>query len=153
MGVTLVGHFLGAAGQEARFAPDLAETVAWGDARYREIMAQVLRVADERGLPRPEIPEPAPFDGAAPERVSLDGFGAVVFAGGFRPDFRSWLPWPDAFDDLGFPIQVDGASSVVDGLFFVGTHFLRTRKSSTLFGVGEDAAIVARTIAERVASA
>jgi putative flavoprotein involved in K+ transport len=36
---------------------------------------------------------------------------------------------------------------VVDGLFFVGTHFLRTRKSSTLFGVGEDAAIVARTIA------
>jgi putative flavoprotein involved in K+ transport len=150
MGVTLVGHFLGAAGPEARFAPDLAETVAWGDARHREIMAQVLRVADERGLPRPEIAEPAPFDGAAPERVSLDGFGAVVFAGGFRPDFRSWLPWADAFDELGFPIQVDGASTVVDGLFFVGTHFLRTRKSSTLFGVGEDAAIVARTIATQV---
>ncbi len=153
MGVTLVGHFLGAAGHQARFAADLADTVAWGDARYREIMAQVLRVADERGLLRPEIPEPPPFDGAAPERVSLDGFGAVVFAGGFRPDFRSWLPWPDAFDELGFPIQVDGASTVVDGLFFVGTHFLRTRKSSTLFGVGEDAAIVARTIAEGMTSA
>ena len=55
-------------------------------------------------------------------------------------------PWADAFDGLGFPIQLDGASTVVDGLFFVGTHFLRTRKSSTLFGVGEDAAIVARTI-------
>jgi len=77
----------------------------------------------------------------------------VVFAGGFRPDFRSWLPWAEAFDDLGFPIQVDGASTVVDGLYFVGTHFLRTRKSSTLFGVGEDAAIVARAIAERVTSA
>jgi len=153
MGVTLVGHFLGAAGREARFAPDLADTAAWGDARYREIIAQVLRVADEHGLPGPEIVDPGPFDGAAPERLSLDGFGAVVFAGGFRPDFRSWLPWAEAFDDLGFPIQVDGASTVVDGLYFVGTHFLRTRKSSTLFGVGEDAAIVARAIAERVTSA
>jgi putative flavoprotein involved in K+ transport len=153
MGVTLVGHFLGAVGPEARFAPDLADTAAWGDARYGEIIQQVLRVADERRLPRPEIVEPASFDGSAPERVSLDGFGAVVFAGGFRPDFRSWLPWADAFDDLGFPIQLDGASTVVDGLFFVGTHFLRTRKSSTLFGVGDDAAVVARTIAERTTSA
>jgi Pyridine nucleotide-disulphide oxidoreductase len=149
MGVTLVGHFLGANGREVRFAPDLAETLAWGDDRYREIRALVLRVADEHGLPRPEMADPAPFDGAAPERVSLAGFGAVVFAGGFRPDFRSWLPWADAFDELGFPVQVDGASTVVDGLFFVGTHFLRTRKSSTLFGVGDDAAIVARTIAGR----
>ncbi len=153
MGVTLVGHFRGATGRRARFAPDLAETVAWGDARYRELMGQVLRVAGEHGLPRPEVPDPAPFDGAAPEEVDLDGFGAVVFAGGFRPDFRSWLPWADAFDEMGFPIQVDGASTVIDGLHFIGTHFLRTRKSSTLFGVGEDAAIVARTIAERTASA
>jgi hypothetical protein len=48
---------------------------------------------------------------------------------------------------------VDGASTVVAGLYFVGTHFLRTRKSSTLFGVGDDAAVVARTIAERTTSA
>jgi putative flavoprotein involved in K+ transport len=152
MGVTLVGHFLGAAGHQARFAPDLADTVAWGDARYRELMGLLLRAADERGLSRPEIADPGPFDDAAPEGVSLDGFGAVVFAGGFRPDFRSWLPWADAFDELGFPIQLDGVSTVVEGLFFVGTHFLRTRKSSTLLGVGEDAAMVARTIAGRMAS-
>ncbi|MDR3545331.1 MAG: NAD(P)-binding domain-containing protein [Candidatus Limnocylindrales bacterium] len=153
MGVTLVGRFLGAAGSEARFAADLADSVAWGDARFREIKREVLRVAAERGLPRPEIAEPAPFPGSAPERVSLDGYGAVVFAGGFRPDFRSWLPWTDAFDDLGFPVQVDGASTVVDGLYFVGTHFLRTRKSSTLLGVGDDAAVVARAIAGRTTSA
>jgi putative flavoprotein involved in K+ transport len=151
MGVTLVGHFLGAAGHQARFAPDLAHTGAWGDARYRELMGLMHQAADERGLPRPEIADPGPFDGAAPEGVSLDGFGAVVFAGGFRPDFRSWLPWADAFDESGFPIQFDGVSTVVDGLFFVGTHFLRTRKSSTLLGVGEDAAMVARTIAGRMA--
>jgi putative flavoprotein involved in K+ transport len=77
----------------------------------------------------------------------LAGFGAVIFASGFRPDFRSWLPWPGAFDDGGFPIQVDGASTVIPGLYFVGIHFLRKRKSSLLCGVGEDATIVARDIA------
>jgi hypothetical protein len=49
--------------------------------------------------------------------------------------------------------QVDGASTVVDGLFFVGSHFLRKRKSSTLLGVGEDAAIVAQSIADRMTAA
>jgi hypothetical protein len=69
--------------------------------------------------------------------------------GGFRPDYRSWLPWEDAFDDLGFSIQADGASTVVDGLYFVGVPFLRKRKSPLLLGVGEDAAVVALTIAGR----
>jgi putative flavoprotein involved in K+ transport len=48
---------------------------------------------------------------------------------------------------MGFPLTRDGASTVVPGLFFCGVHFLRKRKSSTLFGVGEDAEIVARSIA------
>ncbi|MCP4381373.1 MAG: hypothetical protein GY798_08145 [Hyphomicrobiales bacterium] len=76
-------------------------------------------------------------------------FGTVLFTGGFRPDFRSWLPWPDAFDDQGFPLQRDGTSTVVDGIHFVGLHFLRKRKSALLCGVGEDAGIVAETIATR----
>jgi putative flavoprotein involved in K+ transport len=48
---------------------------------------------------------------------------------------------------MGFPLTDDGASTVVPGLFFCGVHFLRKRKSSVLFGVGEDAAIVARSVA------
>jgi len=53
----------------------------------------------------------------------------------------------EAFDEMGFPIQVDGLSSTVPGLYFCGVHFLRKRKSSLLMGVGEDAAIVAASIA------
>jgi putative flavoprotein involved in K+ transport len=149
MGVTLTGHFEGAGDGVARFAPDLTETVAWGDAAYIEVMGAFQELAARLGMPRPVIEDPAPFDDAAPERVPLGGFGSVIFAGGFRPDYRSWLPWPDAFDDLGFPIQTDGASTVVDGLYFVGVPFLRKRKSPLLIGVGEDASIVARAIAER----
>jgi putative flavoprotein involved in K+ transport len=148
-GVLLLGHFLGAEGRLARFAPDLGASVAWGDDRYREMMELVRKLVDERGLPMPEIEEPAPFDGRAPEELDLSGFGSVLFAGGFRPEYARWVHVPGAFDDLGFPLHVEGASTAVAGLFFVGVHFLRTRKSSLLCGVGEDAAIVASQVASR----
>jgi putative flavoprotein involved in K+ transport len=54
---------------------------------------------------------------------------------------------PGAFDEMGFPIHHEGESTVAPGLHFVGVHFLRTRKSSLLYGVGEDASIVAGRIA------
>jgi putative flavoprotein involved in K+ transport len=104
--------------------------------------------ATERGLTQPELPDPEPFDPSAPEELDLNGFGAVIFAGGFRPDHASWVHCPGAFDELGFPVHDDGASTVAPGLYFVGVHFLRKRKSSLLIGVGEDAEIVARQIAE-----
>jgi putative flavoprotein involved in K+ transport len=153
MGVTLTGRFLGVEGGQLRFAADLGDSVAWGDERYRQFMDVFRKLAAERGLPPPEIPEPEPFDPRAPERLPLSGFGVVVFTGGFRPDYGALVPRPDAFDGLGFPVQRDGASTVVDGLYFVGAHFLRKRKSSLLVGVGEDAALVARTIASRTAAA
>ncbi len=148
-GVLLLGHFLGAEGRIARFAPDLGASVAWGDDRYRELMDLVRKLALDRGLPMPEIEEPAPFDGHPPEELDLSGYGSVLFAGGFRPDYGRWVHVPGAFDDLGFPLHVEGASTAAPGLFFVGVHFLRTRKSSLLYGVGEDAAIVAAQVASR----
>ena len=149
-GVVLAGHFLGASDHAVRFAGDLGESVAWGDERNRELMDRIRATAAELGSPAPDIREPEPFVTEASEQVSLEGFGAVLFAGGFRPSYRAWLPWPDAFDELGFPIHRDGASTIVDGLYFVGVHFLRKRKSALLIGVGEDAAIVARAIGEGV---
>ena len=47
---------------------------------------------------------------------------------------------------MGFPITDNGASTVVPGMYFCGVHFLRKRQSAVLFGVGEDAAIVAESI-------
>ena len=146
MGVTLTGRFLGAEGGQVRFAPDLQASVSWGDQRYRDIMKLIERFAAEHEIDLPASGEPETFSAHAPERLDLSDFGVVIFTGGFRPDYRSWLPWPDAFDDLGFPLQRDGVSTVVPGLFFMGVHFLRKRKSSLLFGVGEDAAIVSRHV-------
>lgn len=145
-GVTLLGHFQGTDGSQARFADDLASTVAWGDDRYRDFIGLVRKLVASRGLPMPVMREPASFDADAPTKIDLSRVGAVIFAGGFRPDYRRWIQIPGAFDDLGFPIHVEGTSSVADALCFVGVHFLRKRKSSLLCGVGEDAAIVARNI-------
>ena len=146
-GVTLAGRFLGASGHTARFADDLAESVAAGDERWLQL-AQLFRgLVEQRGLEPVELPDPEPFHGRGPEDLDLRDVGAVVFTSGFRPDYRSWLPWPEAFDELGFPVHENGASTVVPGLYFVGVHFLRKRKSSLLVGVGEDAALVADAVA------
>jgi len=147
-GVTLVGHFLGAEDGRAHFAPDLADSVAFGDARYNDTREKITKLCAERGIPVPEMPDPPAFDGRAPRAIDLGGCGAVIFTSGFRPDYSSWVHF-DAFDEIGFPIHEDGASTVVPGLYFCGVHFLRKRQSSLLIGVGEDAALVASKVAER----
>ena len=55
-GVTLLGHFLGADGRRARFAPDLGDSVAWGDERNAQLMDLVRKLVAERGLPAPGDP-------------------------------------------------------------------------------------------------
>ncbi len=151
-GVTLLGHFIGGEGHRARFARDLAETVAWADQRHAELIGLVKKVAAERALPVPKIAEPPAFSAQAPEHLDLRRCGAVIFASGFRPDYASWVHVPGAVDELGFPLHHEGASTAVDGLHFVGVHFLRKRKSALLIGACEDAPIVARQIAARGSS-
>jgi putative flavoprotein involved in K+ transport len=149
MGVVLLGHLVGVEGHRARFRPDLSESLAWSDQRYFQLLELFSTFAVASGMPKPEVPEPAPIEGDARETLNLKGFAAIVLAGGFRPDYESWVDIPGAFDQLGFPIHAEGASPVADGLYFIGVHFLRKRKSSSFTGVAEDAAIVARRIAER----
>lgn len=146
-GVNLLGHFAGAEGRRASFHNDLDRSVEWGDDRYRQLRELFTRFAGEQGLAPPEMPDPPPFSAEEREHLDLAGFGAIVFAGGFRPDYASWAAVDGAFDELGFPVHDDGASTVAPGLYFVGVHFLRTRKSSLFLGVGDDARVVAETIA------
>ena len=150
-GVTLVGRFSGAEDGQLRFVDDLAESIAWGDARYGDFSRLVERLCTERGLAVPELPDPAPFVADPSPSVDARSIGTVIFSGGFRPDY-SWIHVTGGFDQMGFPAQVDGASTAVPGLFFVGVHFLRTRKSSLLCGVGEDAAIVAGGVTRHLAT-
>jgi putative flavoprotein involved in K+ transport len=77
--------------------------------------------------------------------IARDGIGAVIWTSGYRPDY-GWVKAP-VFDDMGFPVQTDGRTKV-PGLYFMGVHWMRKGKSAILYGVGEDAEIVVRNIAE-----
>jgi putative flavoprotein involved in K+ transport len=149
-GIQLTGRFGGVEDGHVYFERDLDESVAWGDARYNDFADLVRKTAAAKSIPTPEMPPPPPFVHEPPERLPLSQFRTVIFAGGFRPDYASWVELPNAFDEMGFPIQVDGSSTVIPGLYFAGVHFLRKRQSSLLYGVGEDARIVAQAIASNL---
>jgi putative flavoprotein involved in K+ transport len=151
LGVTLVGRFIGAEDGRAHFAPDLHESVAFGDARHSDLRNLITKSCLVRSVPAPTMPDPPPFQANPPSSIDLRDLGAVIFTTGFRPDYSGWVQPSNAFDEAGFPIQVDGSSTIVPGLHFMGVHFQRKRKSATLFGVAEDAAVLAEhlTIAGR----
>ena len=51
-------------------------------------------------------------------------------------------------DQDRYPIQKQGVTDI-PGLYFLGLHFLYKRRSGLLWGVGEDAAHVAKAIDTR----
>jgi putative flavoprotein involved in K+ transport len=126
-----------------RFAEDLAQSVAFGDARYED-MRRLVR--GRLGSVADDLPDPEPFRCTRTESLPVTSFGAVILTSGFRPDYRGWVQLP-VFDELGFPVVEDDLTTAVPGLYFCGVHFMRTRRSALLFGVGADAALVAAAVA------
>jgi putative flavoprotein involved in K+ transport len=148
-GVQLLGRFVGVDDGRAHFAQDVAASVAFGDARYAEVCELIRKGCAAASTRPPEMVPPPPFHADSPQALPLAGFGTAIFTSGFRPDYASWVRFPEAFDDAGFPIQQDGSSTIVRRLHFMGVHFQRKRKSATLLGVAEDATVLAETIAKR----
>ncbi len=145
-GVMLLGRFAGCEDGIAYFAHDLEESVAFGDARYGDVCGLIRRTCIEKGMDVPDMPPPSPFTSSAPASLDVRRFGAVIFTSGYRPAYASWIHVAGGFDELGYPIQRDGSSTVVPGLHFMGVHFQRKRKSASFLGVAEDAAILAERI-------
>jgi putative flavoprotein involved in K+ transport len=146
-GAELLGRFLGAADGTLRFADDLSASADFGDARWADFRAFADAYCIRTGTPKPEYDTPPPM--RIKTRVELDmrrdGISTVIWTTGYRPEY-GWVKFP-VFDEMGFPVQVDGQTSVT-GLYFVGVHWMRKFKSAILYGVGEDAEVVARQIVE-----
>jgi putative flavoprotein involved in K+ transport len=146
-GATLLGRVTGVRGHELSFAVDLADALAFGRQFVADLMGRFDEYVARAGL---DVPAAEPLPEVRPrgaiEGVDLRdaGISTILWANGFRPDF-SWIDLP-LFDEHGWPEQRRGVTDV-PGLYFVGLHWLHKRKSSLLFGVGEDAAYVAAHIA------
>jgi putative flavoprotein involved in K+ transport len=146
MGVELLGHYLGADDRKIHFAGDLPQSIEAGDNLARTFMKWVAELCEKRGLEVPwEVPAPPGFTSRAELDIDREGITSVIWTTGFRPDY-GWVHAP-VFDDMGFPVQTDGRSDVAR-LYFMGVHFQRKAQSAVLYGVGEDAEVVARHIVE-----
>jgi putative flavoprotein involved in K+ transport len=145
MGIELLGHFAEVDGDKIRFADDLAASADFGDARLADLWKYIDAYCARAGMASPSHDTPAPLrlETRTELDVKKDGIGAIIWTSGYRPDYR-WVQYP-VFDQMGFPIQTDGATAV-PGLYFAGVHYLRKLKSSILYGVGEDAEMVAQHI-------
>ena len=146
VGVELLGRYLGADDRKIHFADDLAQSIEAGDNLSRTFMRWVAELCEKRDLEVPwEVPAPPGFTSRAELDIDKEGITSVIWTTGFRPDY-GWVHAP-VFDDMGFPIQTDGHSDLA-GLYFMGVHFQRKAQSAVLYGVGEDAEVVARHIVD-----
>lgn len=153
-GVTLLGRLEAVHEGVIDFAPDLASSLANGDAVYANFLALVDAHVERHALEAPEDPAtrvmlPNPPCVVEPLRrldISADGIGAVIWATGYNLDF-GWIDVP-VLDALGEPIHRRGVTGV-PGLYFLGLQWLSRLNSSFLSGVGDDAAALADHIAAR----
>jgi putative flavoprotein involved in K+ transport len=152
-GVHLVGRFLGIEVGLVKFAPDVAANIQWGDTRLVENSKRMQVYAEKQGAVLPSVPMPPPYDGPVLESLSLDGFGAIVYACGYRNEYEKWILIPGILDEFKYPIQKDGESTVAPGLYFVGALFLRKMKSANLAGIGEDAGVIGASIIKALTTA
>ena len=146
LGVELLGRYQGAGDGKVHFEDDLAKSMQAGDDLSRVFMKWVGALCEKRGLEVPwEVPGPADIRSRTIVDLAREGVSTVIWTAGFRPDY-GWIH-ADVVDEMGFPIQTDGRSAV-PGLYFMGVHFQRKGQSAVLYGVGEDAELVAAHIAE-----
>ncbi|HVD31616.1 MAG TPA: NAD(P)-binding domain-containing protein, partial [Methylomirabilota bacterium] len=71
-GVRLLGRLQSVRGGLVRFADDLGESVAFGDARYAQLRKMVQETCARKGFMPPDMPDPEPFDASAPDSLPLD---------------------------------------------------------------------------------
>ena len=147
-GIELVGRTESFDAGTLRFAPDVADNIAHGDASYLSLLDAADAYVERNGLELPEEPEarilgPDPACVTDPRR-ELDladaGVTSIVWATGFATDY-GWLQ-VDAFDDNGRPTHRRGVSPE-PGVYFLGLPWLSRRGSSFIWGVWHDAKHIA----------
>jgi len=153
-GMTLVGSIADADGTLLTLQQNLLENLHNAD----EAALAFKRTIDEHiertgmDLPPDDSPDPPGLD-AWPKHespISIDlaaeGITSIVWATGFGYNY-DWIKLPVG-DHRNFPIQERGVTQW-PGLYFMGLQWMYGTNSAQFYGVHEDAAYVARHIAER----
>ena len=150
-GIILAGRTASFGNGTVRFATDLRDNIAAGDASYLTLLDEADAYIALNGLDLPEEPGgrvlgPYP-DCVTNPLLELDLAGAgvttIIWATGYVTDF-GWLK-VDAFDGNGRPRHQRGVSAE-PGVYFLGLPWLSRRGSSFIWGVWHDARYIADQI-------
>jgi putative flavoprotein involved in K+ transport len=145
LGVVVSGRLTGFHGRRAVFAPDLHASVEDAEQRMRSLLQSFDDTAARLGLDVEDAAPIAPVSlPAGPSAVDLRGFGAIVWATGYRRAYP-WLKVGAALDRAGEVMQLRGRTAA-PGLHTLGMKFQWRRKSHIIGGVGFDAADLAAEI-------
>ena len=151
IGVTLVGRLAGIANGKAQFAGSLRNMCALSDLKMGRLLETFDEWARENGVddavePPHRLP-PTRVEDAPPLGLDLTGgaIKTIIWATGYRPDY-SWLELP-VLDRKGM-VRHDGGVAALPGLYLMGLHFMRRRKSTLIDGAGDDA----RDLSEHLAA-
>ena len=148
-GVTLLGRWQSGEGSTLRFAPDLHENLAKGDAAAAQLIQRVDAYIAAAGVDAPAEKLVELRDGYEAEVITEtslqeSGITSIIWAIGFSFDF-SLVKLPVLAED-GYPLQHKGVTSF-PGLYFAGLPWLDGIRSGLLLGVGDQTGTVAQAIA------
>lgn len=150
-GVRLVGRATSAQGDRVYFADDLKEKVEASDTQMMELLAKIDGFIESSGAIAPA----ADFDSitavkvcTAPTVIDLqsENIRTVLWATGYERRYP-WLKVP-VLDDHG-DIRHKGGVTPEPGLYVLGIRFQRTKGSNLIDGVGRDAEVLSKHLADR----
>ena len=140
-GVEIVGRLAGIQDGEAQFSGALRNHCAMADLKLVRLLDRIDAWAGQ-DTHSAAVGDRERFEATRVEdtpRLILDlvrdKIGTVIWATGFRPDYR-WLHVP-ALDRKGL-LRHDGGIVAVPGLYVLGLNFMRRRKSSFMHGAEDD---------------
>lgn len=151
-GATLTGRMTDGSQDELFFDDNVPKHIQFADefsSSVKEMIDTHIRRLQQQH-PDPEVDEadlPAEvsdFMQAVPSlRLSECGIRTIIWATGLKGNF-SYLKLP-VVDSSGLPIHQNGVTEV-EGLYFIGLPWLRSRKSNHIFGIKDDAGFISNKI-------
>lgn len=151
-GVTILGKMTEVDGKIASFAPNASMHVRFADEFSRQIKEMIdgYIAASNLSAPAPQYdPDDQPDFNAdcasSLTELNLDEqhITSIIWATGFGADF-SYIRLP-VFDGSGNPVHRNGIAAV-NGVYFMGLHWMRNRKSTILYGIKDDARFIADAV-------
>jgi putative flavoprotein involved in K+ transport len=154
-GVRFVGRLVAADIRRVSFDDSLVATAAAADVKLASLRRRIDDFIRSSGTGE-SVEEPDAFDPSWPLAIETlastidlgaEGITSVMWATGFRRAYP-WLRVP-VLDARGEIVHTGGVTPA-EGLYALGLHFQRRRKSAFIDGVGDDARDVAGLIAQRL---